>query len=39
MLGDPEQRAKYDSTRLIEEESPLPIFELKIFVHGLKGEV
>jgi hypothetical protein len=39
VLGDPEQRAKYDSTRLIEEESPLPIFELKDFVHGLKGEV
>ena len=38
-LGDPEQRAKYDSTRLIEEEAPLPIFELKDFVHGLKGEV
>ena len=39
VLGDPEQRAKYDSTRLIEEEAPLPIFELKDFVHGLKGEV
>ncbi len=39
VLADPEQRAKYDSTRLIEEESPLPIFELKDFVHGLKGEV
>jgi curved DNA-binding protein CbpA len=39
VLGDPEQRTKYDSTRLIEEEAPLPIFELKDFVHGLKGEV
>ena len=39
VLGDPEQRAKYDSTLLIEEEAPLPIFELKDFVHGLKGEV
>jgi len=39
VLGDPEQRAKYDSTREIEDESPLPIFELKDFVHGLKGEV
>jgi curved DNA-binding protein len=39
VLADPEQRAKYDSTCLIEEESPLPIFELKDFVYGLKGEV
>ena len=39
VLGDPEQRAKYDSTREIEQESPLPIFELKDFVYGLKGEV
>jgi hypothetical protein len=39
VLADPEQRAKYDSTCVIEDEAPLPIFELKDFVHGLKGEV
>jgi curved DNA-binding protein CbpA len=39
VLSDPEQRAKYDSTRLIGEEAPIPIFELKDFVYGLKGEV
>jgi hypothetical protein len=39
VLSDPEQRARYDSSRVIEEESPLPIFELKDFVYGLKGEV
>lgn len=39
VLADPEQRAKYDSARLIEDEEPLPIFELKDFVYGLKGEV
>ena len=39
VLSDPEQRAKYDAARVIEEDAPLPIFELKDFVHGLKGEV
>ena len=39
VLADPEQRAKYDAAHLIEEDSPLSIFELKDFVHGLKGEV
>jgi curved DNA-binding protein CbpA len=39
VLSDPDQRAQYDSTRLIEDEAPLPIFELKDFVYGLKGEV
>jgi curved DNA-binding protein len=39
VLADPDQRAKYDSTCQIEEDSPLPIFELKDFVHGLQGEV
>jgi curved DNA-binding protein len=39
VLSDAEQRAKYDATRLIEDEEPLPIFELKDFVYGLKGEV
>jgi curved DNA-binding protein CbpA len=39
VLADPEQRAQYDNTRLIEDEEPLPIFELKDFVYGLKGEI
>ena len=39
VLSDADRRARYDSTRLIEEEAPLPIFELKDFVYGLKGEV
>ena len=39
VLADPVRRAQYDSTRLIEEEEPLPIFELKDFVFGLTGEV
>jgi curved DNA-binding protein CbpA len=39
VLSDPELRTKYDSARMIEEEAPLPIFELKDFVYGLKGEV
>jgi curved DNA-binding protein CbpA len=39
VLSDPEQRAKYDDTRQIEDQEPLPIFELKDFVYGLKGEV
>ena len=38
VLVDPEKRAKYDQTRLIEDEAPLPIFELQDFVYGLKGE-
>jgi len=39
VLSDPELRAKYDSTRMIEDDAPLPIFELQDFVYGLKGEV
>jgi len=39
VLTDPEQRARYDNTREIEDEEPLPIFELKDFVYGLTGEV
>jgi curved DNA-binding protein CbpA len=39
VLVDPARRAQYDSTRLIEEQGPLPIFELKDFVYGLTGEV
>uniref|UniRef100_Q026P5 Heat shock protein DnaJ domain protein n=1 Tax=Solibacter usitatus (strain Ellin6076) TaxID=234267 RepID=Q026P5_SOLUE len=39
VLSDADRRARYDSTRMIEEEAPLPIFELKDFVYGLKGEV
>ena len=39
VLVDPEKRAKYDQTRLIEDEAPLPIFELQDFVYGLQGEI
>jgi curved DNA-binding protein len=39
VLGDPEQRAKYDSIRKSEAPEPLPMFELVDFVYGLKGEV
>ena len=39
VLTDPKQRAQYDNTREMEDEEPLPIFELKEFVYGLKGEV
>ena len=39
VLSDPARRALYDGTRLIEEQGPLPIFELKDFVYGLTGEV
>ena len=39
VLSDPQQRAKYDSACLLQEEEPLPIFELKDFVYGLAGEV
>jgi curved DNA-binding protein CbpA len=39
VLADPVRRAQYDDTRLIEDQGPLPIFELKEFVYGLTGEV
>jgi curved DNA-binding protein CbpA len=39
VLSDPARRAIYDSTRQIEDQGPLPIFELKEFVYGLTGEV
>jgi len=39
VLSDPEQRARYDDLCTIEDEAPLPIFELKDFVYGLTGEV
>ena len=39
MLADPERRAKYDQARVIEDDGPLPIFELQDFVYGLKGEI
>jgi curved DNA-binding protein CbpA len=39
VLADPQRRAIYDSARLIEDQGPLPIFELKEFVCGLTGEV
>jgi curved DNA-binding protein CbpA len=39
VLSDPERRMRYDATQELEEEAPLPIFELKDFVHGLRGEM
>jgi len=39
VLSDPQRRAQYDGTRLIEDAEPIPIFELKDFVYGLTGEV
>jgi curved DNA-binding protein CbpA len=39
VLADPERRAKYDQARVVEDEGPLPIFELQDFVYGLRGEV
>jgi curved DNA-binding protein CbpA len=39
VLSDPERRMRYDATRELEEDAPLPIFELKDFVHGLRGEM
>ena len=39
VLVDPEKRAKYDQTRQIEDEAPLPVFELQDFVYGLQGEI
>jgi curved DNA-binding protein CbpA len=39
VLADPARRAIYDGARLIEDQGPLPIFELKEFVYGLAGEV
>src|SRR5450759_3405740 len=39
VLADPQRRAIYDGARLIEDQGPLPILELKEFVYGLTGEV
>ena len=39
VLSDPDERAKYDDLCAIQDEAPLPIFELKDFVYGLSGEV
>ena len=39
VLSDPAQRAKYDDLCIAQDESPLPIFELKDFVYGLSGEI
>jgi hypothetical protein len=39
VLSDPERRANYDCTCEAAEDVPMPIFELKDFVYGLKGEV
>jgi hypothetical protein len=39
VLSDPEQRAKYDAAREKEDAGPLPVFELRDFVDGVRGEV
>jgi curved DNA-binding protein CbpA len=39
VLADPERRAQYDQAKVIEDDAPLPIFELQDFVYGLKGEI
>jgi hypothetical protein len=38
VLSDPEERAKYDGVRDGRDTGPLPIFELRDFVDGVKGE-
>jgi curved DNA-binding protein CbpA len=39
VLSNPEERSKYDQAQLVQDERPLPIFEMQEFVHGLKGEM
>ncbi len=39
VLSDPERRERYDACHQLEAEAPMPIFELKDFVHGLRGEL
>src|ERR1019366_7920048 len=39
VLADPERRARYDQAQVVEDEGPLPIFELQDFVYGLRGEI
>ena len=39
VLADPDRRAQYDQAQVIEDDAPLPIFELQDFVYGLKGEI
>lgn len=39
VLSDTGRRARYDACHQLEQEAPLPIFELKDFVHGLRGEM
>jgi curved DNA-binding protein CbpA len=39
VLADPVRRAQYNAARQIQDQEPLPIFELKDFVVGLKGEM
>jgi len=38
VLSDPERRAKYDSVYASRQSEPDPIFEMKDFVDGMKGE-
>jgi hypothetical protein len=39
VLSDPEQRALYDAQRDASGVGPMPVFELRDFVDGVKGEV
>jgi hypothetical protein len=39
ILSDPEQRAEYDAAREKNDAGPLPVFELRDFVDGVRGEV
>ena len=39
VLSDPAQRDRYDDICAIQDDQPLPIFELKDFVYGLSGEI
>jgi hypothetical protein len=38
VLSDPERRTKYDAVHASRQTGPNPIFELKDFVEGVKGE-
>lgn len=38
-LSDPEKRAEYDANMRNREVRPLPVFELRDFVHGVRGEM
>ncbi len=39
VLSDPDRRAQYDASRDGGKSGPLPVFELRDFVDGVKGEV